>query len=182
MIKLKCLERLWFILDYLLDTLLLWCAMLGSRNWTFRDWSETWLSLTRMTKLMGVYREFHGSKLHWSLILRILELMANVEQLVCIYLAERAVCIQLINKFLVSLQWRHNEGACASNIRRPYYLLNRLFRRRSKKTSKLRITGFCVGNSSVNSPHKGPIKLKMLPFDDVIMCFQNFVPETLDFF
>ena len=45
------------------------------------------------------------------------------------------------------------------------------FRRRSKKTSKLRVTGLCVGNSPgpVNSPHKGPVTRKMFPFDDVIM-------------
>ena len=44
------------------------------------------------------------------------------------------------------------------------------FRRRSKKTSKLRVTGLCVGNSPgpVNSP-KGPVTRKMVPFADVIM-------------
>ena len=48
---------------------------------------------------------------------------------------------------------------------------NSLFRRRSKKTSKLRVTGLCVGNSPgpVNSLHKGPVTRKMFPFDDVIM-------------
>ena len=42
---------------------------------------------------------------------------------------------------------------------------------KSKKTSKLRVTGLCVGNSPgpVNSPHKGPVTRKMFPFDDVIM-------------
>ena len=47
----------------------------------------------------------------------------------------------------------------------------RLFGRRSKKTSKLRVTGLCVGNSPgpVNSPHQGPITRKMFSFDDVIM-------------
>ena len=51
-------------------------------------------------------------------------------------------------------------------------LLNRLFRRRSRKTSKLRVTGLCVENSPgpVNSLHKGPVTRKMFPFDDVIMC------------
>ena len=40
-----------------------------------------------------------------------------------------------------------------------------------KKTSKLRVTGLCVGNSPVpmNSLHKGPVTQKMFPFDDVIM-------------
>ena len=34
-----------------------------------------------------------------------------------------------------------------SNHQRLYCLLNRLLRRRSKKTSKLRVTGLCAGNS-----------------------------------
>ena len=46
-----------------------------------------------------------------------------------------------------SLQWRHNGRDSVSN-HQPYdYLLNRLFRHRSKKTSKLRVTGLCAGNS-----------------------------------
>ena len=37
-------------------------------------------------------------------------------------------------------------GVISSN--QPHnYLLNRLFGRRSKKTSKLRVTGLCAGNS-----------------------------------
>ena len=36
-----------------------------------------------------------------------------------------------------------------SNHRRLVCLLNRLFRGRSKKTSKLRVNGFCLGNSPV---------------------------------
>ena len=50
---------------------------------------------------------------------------------------------------LVSLQWRHNERDGVSNHQRLDYLLNCLFRRRSKKTSKIRVTGLCKGNSSV---------------------------------
>ena len=44
-----------------------------------------------------------------------------------------------------------------------------------KKTSKLRVTGLCVGKSPgpVNSPHKGPVRRKMFPFDDVIMIKEN---------
>ena len=71
-----------------------------------------------------------------------------------------------------SLHWRHNDHNGVSNHQPHVCLLNRLFRRRSKKTSKLRITGLCVGNSpgQVNSPHKGPVTRKMFPFDDIIMC------------
>ena len=46
-----------------------------------------------------------------------------------------------------SLQWRHNDGV--SNHQPHDCLLKRLFRRRSKKTSKLRVTGLCEGNSPV---------------------------------
>ena len=46
-----------------------------------------------------------------------------------------------------SLQWRHNGRDSASNHQLHDCLLNRLFRHRSKKTSKLRVTGLCVGNS-----------------------------------
>ena len=41
------------------------------------------------------------------------------------------------------LQWRHNESDGVSNHRRHDCLLNRLFRRRSKKTSKPRVTILC---------------------------------------
>ena len=70
-----------------------------------------------------------------------------------------------------TLHWRHNDHDGVSNHQPHGCLLNRLFRRRSKETSKLHVTGLCVGNSpeSVNSPHKGPVTRKMFPFDDVIM-------------
>ena len=70
-----------------------------------------------------------------------------------------------------SLHWRHNDHDGISNHQPRGCLLNHLFGRRSKKTSKLRVTGLCVGNSLglENSPHKGPVTWKMCPFDDVIM-------------
>ena len=45
------------------------------------------------------------------------------------------------------LRWRHNGRDSVSNHQPHHCLLSRLFRRRSKKTSKLRVTGLCVGNS-----------------------------------
>ena len=50
-----------------------------------------------------------------------------------------------------SLQWRHNGRDDVSNHQPHDYLHNRLFRRWSKKTSKLRVTGLCAGNSPVTS-------------------------------
>ena len=46
-----------------------------------------------------------------------------------------------------SLRWRHNDHAGVSNHQSHGCLLNRLFRRKSKKTSKPRVTGLCAGNS-----------------------------------
>ena len=47
------------------------------------------------------------------------------------------------------LQWRHNDLHGVSNHQLLDCLLNHLFKHRSKKTSKLRVTGLCVGNSPV---------------------------------
>ena len=51
--------------------------------------------------------------------------------------------------FLPSLQWRHNGRDGVLNHQPNHCLLKRLFRRRSKKTSKLRVTGLCMGDSPV---------------------------------
>ena len=69
------------------------------------------------------------------------------------------------------LHWRHNERDGVSNRQPHDCLFNCLFRRRSKKTSKLRVTGLCKGNSPVTGelPEKRPVTQEMLPFDDVIM-------------
>ena len=46
-----------------------------------------------------------------------------------------------------ALQWHHNERDGVSTHQPHDCLLNRLFRCRSNKTSKLRVTGLCEGNS-----------------------------------
>ena len=73
----------------------------------------------------------------------------------------------------LTLQWRHNGRDSVSNHQPQDCLLSRLFRRRSKKTSKLHVIGLCAGNSPglVNSSHKWPVTRKKFPFDDVIMYF-----------
>ena len=50
---------------------------------------------------------------------------------------------------IISSQWRHNGHDGVSNHQSHDYLLSRLFRSRLKKTSKLRVTGLCAGNSPV---------------------------------
>ena len=61
----------------------------------------------------------------------------------------------LIN--MLSLQWRHNGRDSVSNHQPHDCLLNGLFRRRSKKTWKLRVTGLCA----VNSPGTGEFPAQM---------------------
>ena len=61
-------------------------------------------------------------------------------------------------------RWRLNH--------QPYEcLLNRLFKRSSKKTSKFRVTGLCAGNSPVAGefPAQTASNAEMFPFDHVIM-------------
>ena len=72
---------------------------------------------------------------------------------------------------LCTLQWRHNGRDGVSNHRHIDCLLNRLFGRRSKKTSSSELLAFVRGihRWPGNSPHKGPATRKMLPFDDVII-------------
>ena len=48
---------------------------------------------------------------------------------------------------LNTLRWRHNGRDNDPNHQPHGCLLKRLFRRKSRKTSKLRVTGLCVGNS-----------------------------------
>ena len=84
------------------------------------------------------------------------------------------IWIRLIDGIVCkTLQRRHNEHHIVSNRRSDDCLLNRLFRRRSKKTSKLRVTGLCAGNSPVTGqrwiPAQRASNAVMFPFDEVIM-------------
>ena len=71
-----------------------------------------------------------------------------------------------------TLLWLHNGRDGVLNHQPHDCLLNRLFRHRSKKTSKIRVTGVCFRGIHwwpVNSPHKWQVTRKIFPFDDVIM-------------
>ena len=81
------------------------------------------------------------------------------EQICCHWLPQQMTCCRaffkekfvLCPRFLynVSLQWCHNGHHRVSNHQPHHWLLKCLFRHRSKKTSKLRITGLCARNSLV---------------------------------
>ena len=81
----------------------------------------------------------------------------------------RVCFLQLLS--VSTLQWRHNGLDSVSNHHPHDCLLKRLFRPRSKKTSKLRVTGLRVGNSPETGefPAQRASNAKIFPFDDVIM-------------
>ena len=65
-----------------------------------------------------------------------------------------------LSYFNITLQWRHNGRDSVSNHQPHDCLLNRLFRHRPKKTSKLRVTGLCAGNS----PGTGEFPAQMVSY------------------
>ena len=73
------------------------------------------------------------------------------------------------------LQWRHDERDGVWNHQPRDCFFHRLFMRRSRKTSKLRVTGLCAGNSPVigEFPAQRTSNAGMFPFDDVIMQCQH---------
>ena len=91
--------------------------------------------------------------------------------------------VMIVQSHLVNLdkplRWRHNDHAGVSNHQPHGCLLNRSFRRKSKKTSKLRVTGLCAGNS----PGTGEFPAQMASYaenvsiwwrhHDVGMCVPN---------
>ena len=69
----------------------------------------------------------------------------------CQYVAKSIVmrCCKEENEPTWPLEWRHNGTDGLSKHLCLDCLLSRLFRRRSQKTSKLRVTGLCKGNLPV---------------------------------
>ena len=76
---------------------------------------------------------------------------------------------------LSSLRWRHNDHAGVSNHQPHGCLLNRLFRRKSKKTSKLRVTGLCVGNS----PGTGEFPARMASYAENVSIWWRHHADTV---
>ena len=79
-----------------------------------------------------------------------------------------------------SLQWRHNGRNCISNHQPHDHLLNCLFRRRSKKTSKLCVTGLCAGDSPITSEFPAQMasngeNVSIWLRHHVMLCSLNFV-------
>ena len=85
--------------------------------------------------------ELHGYTSNWRYNCN---KQRTVKSCVCFIVSYRWAHVWYICK---SLRWRHNDGDSVSNHQLHDCLLSCLFGRTSKKTSKPRVTGLCVGNS-----------------------------------
>ena len=105
------------------------------------------------TRLQGELNNIgNPPKTHFQPKSRKISFFQLPNRIVILQRARQSHCCALskISKWLAfqnTLRWRHNDHAGVSNHQPHGCLLNRLFRRKSKKTSKLRVTGLCVGNS-----------------------------------
>ena len=97
-----------------------------------------------------IYR-FREARYQFLLITHVRRITQTISTVLC-NLINREACqapnLLPITNHIPSLQWRQNERDGVSNQQPRDCLLSRLIRHRSTKTSKLRVTGLCVGNSS----------------------------------
>ena len=91
--------------------------------------------------------------------------------------AGKRCAFRLYRVVLSSLRWRHNDHAGVSNHQPHGCLLNRLFRHKSKKTSKLRVTGLCAGNS----PGTGEFPAQMASYAENVSIWWRHHDNTVDF-
>ena len=140
----KCLL---YFLDYSQRMRVICWQLVGMGSST---WQTFHLSVygIRLWSSMLIWMQYEGMFSTWFV-----SLMTNRDMILkCLY-DDSAVDTEkkASRRRYLSLQWRHNERDGISNYHPHDCLLNRLFRRKSKKTSKLRVTGLCVRNSPVTA-------------------------------
>ena len=147
-----------------------WCCQATSRYLSqCRPWPMSPYGVTRPQYVIAWHKPL--CLLVKRLWLRIMEMKIGALHNMGIIFVRLDTCDEDDSGNGDALQWRHNGRGGVSNHQPHDCLLSRLFGRRSKKTSKLRVTGLCAGNSPgpVYSPHKWPVTRKMFSFDDVII-------------
>ena len=122
-------------------------------------------------KLEQIARYFFGHYRMYCLEIKYFIVKCNFSE-ICSCASTSKDSIDPANMVNMASPWRHNDHNGVSNHQPHGCLLSRLFRRRSRKTSKLRITGLCAGNSPgpVNShkshvPHGVSIQSLLSDFD-----------------
>ena len=121
-----------------------------TKNWTYQNKTKK-LSYQNKTKQNTTkpepYAQCCGCRDHFAYALSQWEIMLQCNIVSHWLDANTKWSLGLCH--ISSLQWRHKGRDGISNCQPPHCLLNRLFRHRSKKASKLRVTGLCVWNSPV---------------------------------
>ena len=117
---------------------------------------ETTLLCSGANKLSEILIEIYTFSLKIAFENVVCEMAPILPRLQCVKIGGNLYCVNpsLYTQYVsslthrgISLLWRHNGHSSVSNHQPHDCLHNRLFRRRSKLTSKLRVTGLCVGNS-----------------------------------
>ena len=155
--------------------------ILHSLNFEYIHIAE--LNVTHCIRVLNlwVYDSHRTSK--WSLLIGKLNVTATgrwywlevsgdpLPHIVMVVTKHSNGCYKIVRSCTLSLQWCHIEHNGISNHRCLDFFLKRLFRRRSKKTWKLRGTGLYEGSSPVTSgfPAQRTSNAENVPFDDVIM-------------
>ena len=122
-----------------------WLRYNGTALWSQHDASDsTAVQCRRPEALYTVYR-YNKRIVVCKLCLRI-----SHKPLI---IRNRGTCTLHESNCDIALPWRHNERDGVSNHQPHDCLLNRLFSCRSKKTSKLCVTGLCEGNSPVTGEY-----------------------------
>ena len=148
------------IIELLGYLFVLWTMPVDNRRHNIHVTYNTWKANDKLKTWFDIYMNIH---IHMYVYVSFTRhpIMSNWASLVSIFIKMgyqirqvEAKCIYVLIDWpsllqVISLQWRHNVRDGVSNHQPHDCLLNRLFRRRSKKTSKLRVTGLCVGNSPV---------------------------------
>ena len=147
----------------------------GSSGWQAKTWLYLWVGVGEGAGPHRVNMKLNNTVLHERSISFLNHWVGNKK---AFQLQTQGFRLRAWYKLEgLSYNPHYNDHDDVSNHQPHGCLLNRVFRRRSKKTSKLRVTGLCAGNSPgpVNAPHKGPVTRKMFPFDDVIMLAEVFI-------
>ena len=115
----------------------LWICNICSVSYSQITWSVYWYVHGNFNYIFTTYIMYISQETFRRFMIVILSL---------VFFRSDPYSLSLNGKPTYSLQWHHNGHNSVSN-HQPYdCLLNRLFRRRSKKISKLRVTGLWVGN------------------------------------
>ena len=119
-------NHLWYDLDIVRDSY--WWILLKKGLWWYNQSSCRWFEI------------------QWRSLDVIVSYLVRVIKSFYIYASPNVLTYQYCKKviipiYVLALQWRQNKRDDVANQQPQHCLLNRLFRRRSKKTSELRVTG-----------------------------------------